>query len=56
MGGTRDTFGTPEEMEAATALIPGPVTHVWLEGQGHDPKRSDDVIAAAVAEWVADLP
>jgi predicted alpha/beta-hydrolase family hydrolase len=56
VGGTRDTFGTPEEMEAATALIPGPVTHVWLEGQGHDPKRSDDVIAAAVAEWVADLP
>jgi predicted alpha/beta-hydrolase family hydrolase len=56
VGGTRDAFGTPEEVEAATGLIPGPVTHVWLDGQGHDPKRSDDVIAAAVADWVATLP
>lgn len=56
VGGTRDAFGTPEEMEAATALIPGPVTHVWLDGQGHDPKRSDDPIAAAVADWLATLP
>ena len=56
VGGTRDAFGTPEEVEAATALIPGPVTHVWLDGQGHDPKRSDDVIATSVADWMATLP
>ena len=56
VGGTRDAFGTPEEVEAAVALIPGPVTLVWLDGQGHDPKRSDEVIAAAVADWFATLP
>jgi predicted alpha/beta-hydrolase family hydrolase len=56
VGGTRDAFGTPEEVEAAVALIPGPVTLVWLDGQGHDPKRSDDVIAAAVADWLVTLP
>ena len=56
VGGTRDAFGTPEEVEAAVALIPGPVTLVWLDGQGHDPKRSDEVIAAAVADWLATLP
>lgn len=53
VGGTRDPFGTPAEVEAATATIPGPVTHVWLDGAGHDPKGQDAVIAAAVVEWLA---
>jgi predicted alpha/beta-hydrolase family hydrolase len=53
VGGTRDPFGTPAELEAATATIPGPVTHVWLDGAGHDPKGQDAVIAAAVVEWLA---
>ncbi|MGI8939767.1 MAG: alpha/beta hydrolase family protein [Iamia sp.] len=55
VGGTRDPFGTPEEMEEASALIPRPVTHVWLDGTGHDPKGRDDVIATAVSDWVATL-
>ena len=55
VSGTRDPFGTPEEFEAATAAIPGPVTHVWLEGQRHDPKGRDDEIAAAVVSWFATL-
>lgn len=56
VGGTRDPFGSPEEMEAATAAIPGEVTHVWLDGAGHDPKGQDARIAAAVAEWLDGLP
>lgn len=55
VGGTRDAFGTPAEVEAATALIPGPVTHVWLDGAGHDPKGQDGAIAAAVAAWLPTL-
>jgi predicted alpha/beta-hydrolase family hydrolase len=55
VGGTRDAFGTPQEMEAATASIPGPVTHVWLDGAGHDPKGLDATIAAAVADWLPTL-
>ncbi len=30
--GTRDPFGTPEELERHTAAIAGPVTHVWIDG------------------------
>lgn len=53
VSGTRDTFGTPEEMEAATALIPGRVTHVWIEGGNHGLRGNDDAVVAAVRQWVA---
>ena len=52
--GERDPFGRPDELEAATAAIPGPVTHVWVPG-AHDPKGQDDAIAEAVRAWLADL-
>lgn len=52
VSGTRDSFGTPEELERHTAAIPGPVTHVWLEGKGHDLKRADAEVAAAVVSWL----
>ena len=55
LSGTRDAFGTPEELTAATSTIPGPVTHVWVEGGDHGLRRRDDQVAAAVAEWVASL-
>lgn len=53
--GTRDPFGTPEELEAATATIPGPVTHEWIDGGRHDLKGADAHIAATVAAWLASL-
>jgi len=53
--GTRDPFGTPEEVTMATATIAGPVTHVWIEGGRHDLKGRDDVVAAAVATWIRGL-
>jgi hypothetical protein len=55
VSGTRDTFGTPEELEEATAGIPGPVTHVWLEGGDHGLRRKDASVAAAVTDWLAPL-
>ena len=55
VSGTKDTFGTPAELEAATSAIPGDVTHVWLEGKGHDLKRADDAVAEAVAGWLREL-
>lgn len=55
VSGTRDPFGTPEELEAATATIPGPVTHHWLEGARHDVKTADDEIAEVVARWIDGL-
>lgn len=53
ISGTRDPFGAPEELEAHTAAIPGPVTHVWLDGGRHDLKGQDDVLAATVHDWLA---
>lgn len=38
--GTRDPFGSIEEMRAALALIPAPVELVAIEGAGHDLGRS----------------
>ena len=53
VSGTRDTFGTPEELEAATATIPGPVSHVWVEGGRHELRGADPVVVAAVRDWLA---
>ena len=55
VSGTRDPFGTPEEMEAHTAAIAGPVTHVWIDGGRHDLKGADAAVAAAVVDWAAAL-
>jgi predicted alpha/beta-hydrolase family hydrolase len=55
ISGTRDAFGTPDELERHTAAIPGPVTYVWVEGGRHELARADDQIVDAVAAWLADL-
>lgn len=50
--GTRDAFGSPEELLRWTSTIAGPVTHMWVEAKSHDLKDADDAIAAAVGEWL----
>jgi predicted alpha/beta-hydrolase family hydrolase len=55
ISGTKDTFGTPAELAEWTATIPGPVTHEWMEGKGHDLKGCDDKIATLVAAWISGL-
>jgi predicted alpha/beta-hydrolase family hydrolase len=55
VSGTRDAFGSPAELEAHTAAIPGKVEHVWLEGKGHDLKGADQQLAEIVSEWVGRL-
>ncbi len=50
--GTRDPFATPEELETHAAVIPGPVTHVWIDGKGHDLKGCEQRIATTVFDWV----
>jgi hypothetical protein len=53
--GTRDPFGSPDELTAATATIPGPVTHEWIDGGGHDLKGADRRIGELVAAWLSGL-
>src|SRR4051812_29025243 len=55
LSGTRDTFGKPDELEAATKAIKGPVTHVWLDGGDHGLRRKDAEVAEIVRDWVLSL-
>lgn len=60
VGGTRDPFATPAELEAATTAVPGPVTHVWIDGAGHEVKDIPSAprqvqVVAAVADWLSSL-
>jgi predicted alpha/beta-hydrolase family hydrolase len=60
VSGTKDPFGSPAELEAHPAAIPGPVTYVWNEGAGHEVKniKSDPRqtrVIEAVAGWLKSL-
>ena len=55
VSGTRDAFGTPAELESATAAIPAPVVHQWIEGADHGLRGRDRVVADVVASWSAEL-
>lgn len=55
VSGTKDTFGTPDELTEHTAAIPGPVTHVWIDGGRHELRNGDARIVEAVQGWLAGL-
>ncbi len=55
VSGTKDPFGSPEELTEWTATIPAPVEHVWIEGKGHDLRGADADVADAVSEFVGRL-
>jgi predicted alpha/beta-hydrolase family hydrolase len=55
VSGTRDAFGTPAEMEAATAIIPGAVTHHWVDGKDHALRGVDQPVAEIVVDWLERL-
>ncbi|MBN2624873.1 MAG: dienelactone hydrolase [Acidimicrobiales bacterium] len=55
VSGTRDPFGTPDELESHTAAIAGPVTHAWVDGGRHELKGADDQVAAIVRDWLTAL-
>jgi uncharacterized protein len=53
VSGTRDAFGTPDELTKATKTIKGAVTHVWIEGGDHGLRRKDDTVVEAVGSWLS---
>lgn len=55
ISGTHDAFGTPAEMEAATAAVGGPVTHEWIEGKDHGLKGVDALICELATAWASTL-
>lgn len=55
ISGTRDAFGSPAELEAATASIPGAVTHHWMDGKDHALRGVDARICEVALDWLARL-
>lgn len=55
VSGTRDAFGSPDELKAATAAIPGTVEHVWLDGADHSLRGRDAAVAEAAVAWARRL-
>jgi predicted alpha/beta-hydrolase family hydrolase len=55
VSGTKDPFAAPDELERHTEAIPGDVTHMWIDGGGHDFKRHDDEVASAIKDWLKSL-
>lgn len=52
VSGTRDAFGTPDELRTHLAAIPGPTEVVWIEGGDHGLRGKDAEVAAAVRTWL----
>lgn len=55
VSGTRDTFGTPDELSAAFAVVRPPVEWEWIEGGRHELAGADDDVALRVARWIGTL-
>ncbi len=53
ISGTRDSFASPEELAAATALVSGPVRTVLIDRGRHELDRHDPQLSAALNEWLA---
>jgi uncharacterized protein len=51
LSGRRDAFATPDELEAETPAIRGPVTLVFVDGD-HSLRRRDAEVADIVAGWL----
>lgn len=55
VSGTRDAFGTPDELLAATATISGSVTHHWIDGGDHGLRGHDARVAEVVGAWLLEV-
>lgn len=55
VSGTKDAFGTKDELETASSTIPADVTHVWIDAGDHGLRGRDRLVAAEVAAWIGDL-
>ena len=54
ISGTRDEFGTVDELTAATRPMKNK-KHVWIDGARHDLKNRDAEVGEVIASWVTVL-
>jgi predicted alpha/beta-hydrolase family hydrolase len=54
VSGTKDTFGTPDELREWTSTMSkrAKVTHLFVEGKGHDLKGADHTVAGAIRDFL----
>jgi predicted alpha/beta-hydrolase family hydrolase len=55
VSGTRDAFGTKDELEEAAKHVRGPVRHIWLPDGDHGLRGRDTAVSEAVRDWIGDL-
>lgn len=53
ISGTKDTFGTPEELTKAFSVIERFVTWYWVDNGRHELAGRDDEVAGIIREWIA---
>jgi predicted alpha/beta-hydrolase family hydrolase len=55
ISGTRDEFGTPDELELAWKLLPIQPTVQMIEKGRHELRGADAQVATLVAQWLQNL-
>lgn len=55
VSGTRDEFGSRDELAHHARVIAGPVAHAWIEGARHALEGRDADVARHLADWLASL-
>ena len=55
VSGTKDNFGTPEELQSSFEVVPTPVTWHWVENGRHELQRKDAEVAEVIATWMQRL-
>lgn len=53
ISGTKDTFGTPSELEAAFEDAAGPISWQWVDNGRHELSRADEDVAQHIASWIS---
>ena len=52
ISGTRDEFGTPEELIGAFAFLPSPPAVQFIEGGRHELRGHDEHVATLLKDWL----
>ena len=52
VSGTKDDFGTPEELTNAFNVVPATVTWSWIDNARHELARKDTDVAEVVRDWI----
>ena len=55
VSGTKDNFGTPDELRDAFSIVAGDVTWSWVDNGRHELAKSDADVAQRIAAWVTAL-